>query len=105
MLCYTRAHMAGNGKKQNHKRKIVKVKVNLSWKNLLLYGVLLLFTIFIFSGFSSSFEPRKSVPISQIITDVKAGKVKKLDVSDTKITATEKNGQVIETTKESGTSV
>ena len=97
--------MAGNIKKQNHKRKIVKVKVNLSWKNILLYGILLLFTIFLFSGFSSSFEPRKSVPLSQIISDVKAGKVQKLDVSDTKITVTEKSGQTIETTKESGANV
>src|SRR5579859_141478 len=97
--------MAGSVKKPNHKRKIVKVKVNLSWKNLLLYGLLLLFTIFLFSGFTSSFEPRKSVALSQVIADVKAGKVQKLDVSDTKITVTEKNGQVVDTTKESGESV
>jgi cell division protease FtsH len=97
--------MAGNGKKQNHKRKIVKVKVNLSWKNILLYIFLLIFTIFLFSGFSSSFEPRKSVPLSQVISDVKVGKVQKLDVSDTKITVTEKNGKIVESTKESGASV
>jgi len=86
--------MAANGKK-NNKRKIVKVKINLSWKNLLLYGFLLLFGFFLFMGFTSSFEERKTVPLSEVITDVKSGKVKQITIVDTKLKVDEKNRTVL----------
>lgn len=92
-----------NGK--NNKKKIVKVKVNLSWKNLILYGFLLLFTFFLFASFNQSLEPRKTVALSDVINDVKAGKVEKITVQDTKLIASEKGGKTIETTKESGSNV
>src|SRR5438270_10309064 len=92
-----------NGKK-NGKKKIVKVKINLSWKNLFLYGFLFLVTLFLLVGFNSSFEPHKTVPISQIISDVKAGKVSQIVVTDTKLTVTEKD-KTLESTKEAGANV
>lgn len=102
--------MAGNGTtnhnhKKNGKKRVVKVKVNFSWKNLFLYGFLLLFLMFLFASFSQPGQNQKTVPLSTIIQDVKSGKVKELTVSDTQITATEKNSQIEQATKESGTSI
>ncbi|HSD98171.1 MAG TPA: ATP-dependent zinc metalloprotease FtsH [Patescibacteria group bacterium] len=85
-------------------RKIYKVKLNFSWKNLFLYGFLLFMLLLLFLGFTSENPTQKSVALSQIVADVRAGKVQELTVSDTKIVASEKGGSV-ESTKESGSSV
>ena len=94
--------MAGNGKKSS-KRKL-GVKMNFSLKNVFLYVFLLVFTLFIFAGLSAPFEDQKQVAISQIIQDVKVGKVSEIDVTDTKIIALEKGGNVT-ATKEPGSNV
>ncbi len=91
--------------KKNGKKRIYKVKINFSWKNIFLYGFLLLFLMFLFAGLSQSGSSSKNVALSQIIQDVKSGKVKSLTVSDTQITATEKNNATEQANKESGTSV
>lgn len=100
--------MAGATKPTNNKKekksKIVRVKVSLTWKNILLYGFLLLFTVFIFAGFNQTLEPSTNVPLSTIIQDVKAGKVQKIVVNDTQLTVTEKD-KTLQTTKESGANV
>ncbi len=100
--------MAGNGSttpKKNGKKRIYKVKVNFSWKNIFLYGFLLLFLMFLFAGLSQGGQSSKNVALSQVIQDVKGGKVKSLTVSDTQITATEKNNTTEQANKEAGTSV
>lgn len=92
-----------NGKKKN---KIVKVKVNLSWKNLFLYAFLLLFTLFLLLGLTNSLEDTKgTIPISQVVRDVKAGKVQEIDVSDTKLTVKEKDNKTFTSYKETGSNV
>jgi len=78
------------GSNHKHKHKIVKVKVNLSWKNMFLYGFLLLFTFFLFAGFAGSLTDNQTVPLSQIISDVKAGNVQKITIEDTKLTSLKK---------------
>ena len=95
MLYYKENFMSANGKKNNlsaarvptgqgrqgKKPKIIKLKINASWKNILLYGLLLFFMLFIFMGISQdSIQGTKSVPISQVISDVKAGKVSVITV-------------------------
>src|SRR5258706_3983462 len=95
--------MASNGK-SNKKNRIVKLKLKLSWKNVLLYGLLFSFLLFLFLGFNQTAQDQKQVPLSQVINDVKAGKVSQINVSDTKVTVTEKD-QTLETTKEPGTNV
>lgn len=90
--------MAGNQKK-NGKKKIVKVKFNFSWKNLFLYGFLLLFLMFLFAGLNSSSQESRTVPLSQVIQDVKQGKVQQITVEDTKLTVKEGN-KTVESTKE-----
>jgi len=90
--------------KKNGKRKIVKVKFNLSWKNVFLYGFLLLFLMFLFAGLNQSVQDAHTVPLSQVLQDTKAGKVKSITVEDTKLTVVEKDKTVI-STKEASSNV
>jgi len=82
-----------------------KLKMKLSWKNLILYAFLIIFTGFILLGITSPTGTSlqgssvKTVPLSQLISDVKQGKVSELNVSTNKIDATEK-GATIESSKE-----
>lgn len=96
--------LMADSSKKNHKHKIVKVNIRFSWKNMLLYGFLLLFLIFLFAGFSESTSNKKTVALSQIINDVKAKKVTQMTVTDTNVTVSEKSGD-LQANKESGTSV
>lgn len=96
--------MAGNSSKKNS-RKIYKVKFNFSWKNILLYGFLLFMLFFVFMGFNSGLDNSQSVPLSQVVQDVRDGNVQSITVSDTKIQATEKGGKVVNTTKEPSANV
>jgi cell division protease FtsH len=86
--------MAGNNSKNSHKQKIVKVKVNFSWKNVLLYGFVLLFALLVFFSFSGPLEEKKTVPLSEIITAVKKNQVSQIDILDNKLIVYEKNGTV-----------
>jgi len=86
------------------KLKHVKLKMKLSWKNIIIYACLIIFTGFIFFGISqpsgTSLQSNiKTVPLSQLISDVKQGKVSEINVSSNKIDATEKSG-TIESSKE-----
>lgn len=90
------------------KLKNVRVKMRFSWKNIVIYAALIIFTGFIFFGISSpsgtSLQDVKTIPLSQIINDVKQGKVSSMDIYPNKIQATEKSGQV-ESFKETDASV
>jgi len=86
------------------KKKSKIIRVNLSWKNALVYGFVLLFIAFTLFGFNQSAEPQKTAPISQIIADVKDGKVTEIKVSDTKLTVLEKDKTLV-STKEPGQNV
>lgn len=55
-------------------------------------------------GFNSSFESHKPKALSEVINDVKAGKVSKIVASDTKLVITEKN-DTFDAAKESGSNV
>src|ERR1035437_4242685 len=91
-------------KMKKPKNKNLKFKLNLSWKNLIIYACLILFTGFLFIGIAqpsgTAGQATKTVPLSQLINDVKQGKVSSIDVSSDKIDATEKTG-IIEASKES----
>ncbi|TSC63800.1 MAG: cell division protease FtsH [Microgenomates group bacterium Gr01-1014_93] len=98
------------GIKRPKQLKQVKLKMKLSWKNIINYVFLILFTAFLFFGVSSpntnslSGENIKTVPLSQLISDVKQSKVASLDVYPNKIVATTKSGK-IESFKETDSSV
>lgn len=90
--------------KTNHKHKIFKLKLDLSWKTLFLYGFLLLFGLFLFGGFVQSVEERKTVPLSQVIKDVQSGQVKQIVILDNRLLVTTDKGTV-QTFKEPGSNV
>lgn len=94
--------MASNTQKKSKKSRIIKI--NLSWKNVLVYGFVLFFLAFSFFGATQNTEPQKTVPISQVISDVREGKVTEISVSDTKLTIKEKD-QTFISTKEPGQNV
>ncbi|MEK7534532.1 MAG: ATP-dependent zinc metalloprotease FtsH [Patescibacteria group bacterium] len=97
--------MALNGKKNNKRSRTVKIKMNFSWKNLFIYGFLILFLMFLFLGFNQeSFESAKTVPLSQVISDVKQDKVREIVVFDNKLTVNEDKERLV-SFKEPGSNV
>lgn len=70
----------------------------------MVYGFVLFFLAFSFFGATQNTEPQKTVPISQVISDVREGKVTEISVSDTKLTIKEKD-QTFISTKEPGQNV
>lgn len=95
--------MASSSKKNgsDHKKKrSVKFKVKTSWKNIILYGFLLVFSLILFGAFSAPQDSGETVPLSQVIQDVKDGKVKEIAVTGDKLAVTRDNGEVIQTFKE-----
>ncbi|MBP6882279.1 MAG: ATP-dependent zinc metalloprotease FtsH [Candidatus Levybacteria bacterium] len=85
---------------RDKKNKIVKLKVKASWKNLLLYGFLLLLFVMLIGSFSGAGDAGQTVPLSQVISDVKAGNVKEIVVNDEKLQVLRKNGEKVVAFKE-----
>lgn len=97
--------MALNGKKNNKRSKIVKVRMNFSWKNLFIYGFLILFLMFLFLGVNQqSFDQSRTVPLSQVISDVKQGKVLEIVVFENKLTVHE-DKEILVSFKEPGANI
>lgn len=94
-----------NNSSKNNKNKMVKVKIDLSWKNLLLYGFLILFGLFIFMGFDQSMNETQSVPLSQVISEVKKGNVSEINVVNNKLSITKKDGSKVDSFKEPGANI
>jgi len=100
-----------NGKKptaqnKNHKRqKIVKMRIKTSWKNLIIYVFLFFFALFIYMGINNqSSGTVQTIPLSQVLTDVRAGKVSQIEISENKLTLTE-GKQTLQSFKEPGANV
>lgn len=96
----TKNQTGKNGYKKNIK-KIFEFKINLTPKNIFLW--LIIGTIFLFIFMSardvSKFYPSES--LSTLVTDIKNDKVKSVEVVDTKLLATYKDGKIFTSTKES----
>ncbi|HEX8932579.1 MAG TPA: ATP-dependent metallopeptidase FtsH/Yme1/Tma family protein, partial [Patescibacteria group bacterium] len=98
--------MAINAKKlPNGKKKIVKIKAKFSWKNLVLYGFLLLFTLFLFSALSTPFDNSSKASLSDVVSLVKKGQVSEIVVTGDKLTVTKKDGEKVQVVKEPGSDV
>src|SRR3989344_2059185 len=101
--------MAANGNK-NHKnsrkQKIIKMKINTSWKNILVYGFLFLFSMFLFIGVNSGQSPEntKTIPLSQVVADVKENKVAEIEVLENKLLLKE-GKETFQSFKETGANV
>jgi cell division protease FtsH len=94
-----------NGRKKNGKK--VKIGFKFTWKDLLLYGFLFFFLIFIFMGIGDfAAAPQGSeIPISKLVEDIKAKKVSEIGVTDTKIDIKYKDGKTAVSRKEPNVSL
>ncbi len=97
--------MAKFSTKKTKKQKIGKFKINTSWKNLILYGFLILVAGFLFLSATIPTTPVNTVPLSQVVKDVKDGKVKEITVTDNKLTVKRENNETVQTFKEPGSNV
>lgn len=104
-MCYNFFPMVTNGKKG--RRNKLKVKIYTSWKNLFVYLFLAIFAMFLFMGFNQplgKFQQVKTVPLSQVIKDVKDNKVNQIEIVGNKLLVREKN-QTLESFKEEGANI
>src|SRR5687768_14159850 len=99
--------MASNEKNSGVRRLRKKGFLNFdrNWKNFLIYGFVFLFLAFLFMGFTQQPSKQASVPLSQVISEVKQGKVSDIEVQDTKLVVKRTSGETIETFKEPGSNV
>jgi len=88
-----------------NRARIGKFKLKSSWKNLFLYGFLLLFALYLFLAFSQPYEDGKKVDVSEVIGAVKQDQVKKIQVNGDKLVVTKKNGDVVTALKEPNSNV
>jgi len=100
-----------NGKKstaqnRNHrKQKVVKMRIKTSWKNIIIYMFLFFFAMFVFMGLNGqSSGGNQTIPLSQVISDVKTGKVSEIEVSENKLTLKE-GKNTFQSFKETGVNV
>jgi len=96
--------MATNGKKSTtnkNSRKVNKFRFKSSWKNIVIYAIIVLFALFALAAISSPIDEGKTISLSQVISDVKNHKVKSIVVEGDMLTITEKNGTYT-ATKEAG---
>lgn len=94
-----------NTPKKSPKKK--KSKFRLTWKDFILYGFLLiLFSVFTFGlRGGTSLNPSKDIPLSQVVQDVKNGKIQSIEVSGTKLSVIYEGGEKVSSTKEPNTSL
>lgn len=92
-------------KKSSKKNK--KFGIRLGWKDLILYGFLFIFLVFVTLGFSdlSGNSTKQNVPLSQVISDVSAERVEEIVVNDNTLEIKYKDGKEIVSNKESGASL
>lgn len=93
-----------NGRKSK-KQLVPQIKFK-NWKNLVVYALAFLFIAFIFAAFNvgGTTTQSKQIPLSQAMSDVKAGKVSEVEVLDNKLTLHEKSG-LYEASKETSADV
>jgi cell division protease FtsH len=92
------ARKSGNGKKT---KKVFQFQLQLNFKNVVI-GLFVLFFLFSFIGsVSNQASLAEAKPLSKVITDVKEGTVKTIEVEDTKLTVIRKDGGRYTSTKES----
>ena len=82
-----------------------KLKFDFSWKNVLLYGSLLFFLMFIFMGLAKTVEEQTTVSLSQVVKDIKQGNIKEIDVLDNRLVITKKDKTMVQAIKEPASNV
>lgn len=89
-----------NGYKKNIK-KIFEFKLNLTPKNIILWIIAIIVFTLILSNARDISKLFPNKPLSTLLQDAKSGEVKKVEVIDTKLLATYKDGKIYSINKES----
>ncbi|MBI4091631.1 MAG: ATP-dependent metallopeptidase FtsH/Yme1/Tma family protein [Candidatus Levybacteria bacterium] len=94
-----------NGRKRNGRR--TKFGLRFTWKDLLLYGFLFLFLLFLMMGIGefTAGSGGNNIPISKLVSDIKDKKVEDVTITDSKIEISYKNGGKAVSHKEVDTSL
>ncbi|MBI2034726.1 MAG: ATP-dependent zinc metalloprotease FtsH [Candidatus Levybacteria bacterium] len=87
-----------------NKKKIVKLKIKFTWKNMLLYGFLFFFILFILTGLRTPYDESKTIPLSDVIADVKKGKVSQVEAIGDRLIVT-KGKETLYSYKEPGSNI
>ncbi len=88
-------------------RKVKKIGFRFSWRDLILYGFLFFFLLFVLVGvgdFQSS-QSSNTIPISQLVADIRSKKVDEVTVSEAKIDVKYKDGKAAVAKKEPSVSL
>ena len=75
-------------------------KLNLNIKNLFLWGLILFFALSFLASLNQASQELEKKPLSSVLTDIKAGKIKKIIVEERKVTAEYNGGDKFESYKE-----
>lgn len=90
-----------NGKNGKKTREIFKLQMQLNFKNIII-GLFILFFLFsLFGSLGNQAALSETKPLSTVVADVRDGKVKSIDVEDTRLTIIQKDGSKYVSTKES----
>lgn len=93
-----------NGKNGKNGKKMLRgfrFELKFDLKNVLLYVLIGLLVILTISGFAGGGSPKpEQIPISQVLTDAKAGKIDKIAVSENDLTIKYKDGKTVESRKD-----
>lgn len=83
-----------------------KISIRMGWKDIIIYGILFIFLVFITLGFSgiSGKGEEKSIPLSQVISDVDSDTVEEIIVSENNLKIKYKDGKEATSNKEPGSS-
>ncbi len=93
-----------NGQRRGKK---VRVGLKFGWRDLLLYGFLLFFLLFVILGLGDLAKSTNAlqVPISKLVQEIKEKKIKEINISDSKIEVSYRDGNQGVSHKEPNTSI
>ncbi len=90
----------GNGKSSKKPKNLFQFKLELTFKNIIIGLLLFFFVMSFLSGVGSQVAQTDFKPLSTVVSDIRGEKVKSIDVEDSKLTVTLKDGKKYFSTKE-----
>lgn len=91
--------------KINHKKIIKRYEFRLNLKNILFYLLIIFLGISFFLSLTKTQAPPEEIPLTQVLTDAKEGKIQRIEVEDAKLTIKYKDGKDFISRKEEGASL
>ena len=90
--------------KKQSKKNIRIFKFKFSVRDIFMWLLVVMLAFSLFNAFQSNMTTAEEVPVSQVIGDIKQGKVEKILVEDIKLKVTYKTGEEVVSIKEPGSS-